>query len=94
VTTRQITPASLAHVNGYPVIAYHLVGQRHRLVDMTPSDAVRAIVLVDRGDTYEPFVTWEVDVNGPSAYWGHYFQNLSDAKVDFARRVEAADPTI
>lgn len=90
MTTKQISPASLAHVNGYPVIAYHLIGQ-------TPAqagDRKRAIVLVDRGDTYEPFVTWEVDVEGPSAYWGHYFQTLSDAKVDFARRVEASDPTI
>lgn len=31
-------------------------------------------------------VTWKVDTEG-NAYWGHYFQNYSDALNDFNLRV-------
>jgi len=61
---------------------------------VNPSDDKSDIVLFDRREdpdssVYQPFVTWVESRFGPSfgeRFWGHYFDNLEDAKEDFVNR--------
>ena len=35
----------------------------------------------------DPYVTWKMDREG-NTYWGHYFDNYSDAFQDYLRRTD------
>ena len=43
-------------------------------------------VLVERGDTYEPFVTAWLGDGDTQWCWGHYFDVIEDANRDFVQR--------
>jgi hypothetical protein len=37
-------------------------------------------------NTGHPFVTWQRNINEDSTYWGHYFENYTEAEADFIDR--------
>lgn len=46
-------------------------------------------VLADRGNVYEPYVTWEFRAaDGSDTFWGHYFSDLTTAVLDFEERAD------
>lgn len=44
------------------------------------------VLLVDRGGKHQPYVTWWENTDLGGRYWGHYFDDYSEAKADFETR--------
>ena len=67
---------------------------RHALPDSSGSQPAE-IILVKRDDAYYPWVTWQRNVpergGDGGRYWGHYFDDESKARKDFAERVARAE---
>lgn len=64
-----------------------------KIVKRHPTPADRgtrpgAVILVNRGGCYEPFVTAWLGDGDSSWCWGHYFHSLEDALEDYAKRTK------
>lgn len=75
--------------NGTTVLAYKEVGEmpfnRGPLAEGIPT--ARAIVMAYTGDDAAmPFVTWAMNVDDGSTYWGHYYKTAKEAWGDFNER--------
>lgn len=61
--------------NGALVIDYKIVHDKHYV-----------LALWEKGRSNCEYVSWQVNPNDASTYYGHYFPDLIDAVKDFANR--------
>jgi hypothetical protein len=71
--------------------AWHPAIHGHYVINRIPSIVAddTDVVLVDRGDVYERYVTGIVSASDPTPtewVWGHYFNSLRDATRDLLER--------
>lgn len=69
--------------NHFPIIAQGIVPQ-------PPPDTIATrIVLVDRGErSHDRYVSWEAPIDRDcEGFWGHYTDDLTDARIDFINRL-------
>jgi hypothetical protein len=52
-----------------------------------PATCAGRIILVERDDSYHPFVTWWENTDLGGRHWGHYFETKAEAEEDYAERV-------
>lgn len=77
--TLNATKAARTHVNGYPIL------------ESTATEADHAtrpghVILVQRDQEHQPFVTAWLGEGDTGWTWGHYFQDRADAEGDYRSR--------
>jgi hypothetical protein len=65
--------------NGSTVIA-------GRIFSLNPGDEHMTYILCHYPISKDPFVTWMFNAYDNGCHWGHYFDNMEDALIDFFDR--------